>query len=109
MLVTNYVFVLLNQCVYIYVHLLHAHVLFNLTLNYTQVGLVTVSLPIGVHSYHLNKKIIIVHLMCFTPSNFFFFSLATTLSMPLMHHNFISVQAWTKLNPKLNLSRLVTL
>ena len=50
-----------NQCVYIYVHLLHAHVLFNLTLNYTQVGLVTVSLPIGVHSYHLNKKIIIVY------------------------------------------------
>ena len=108
MLVTNYAFVLSNQCVYIYVHLLHAHMLFNLTLNYTQVGLVTVSLPIGVCSYHLNKKIIIVHLMCFTPSNFFF-SLETTLSMPLVHHNFISVQARTKLNPKLNLSRLVTL
>ena len=71
--------------------------------------------PIGVHSYHLNKKIIIVHLMCSTPSNFlfiffyFFFLLETNLSMPLMHHNFISVQARTKLNPKLNLSRLVTL
>ena len=110
MLVTNYAFVLSNQCVYIHVSSLACSCVVQPNLElYT--SKFSYCFPIGVHSYHLNKKInIIVHLMCSTPSNvFFFFSLETNLNMPLMHHNFISVQARTKLNPKLNLSRLVTL